>query len=120
MAFLSPVVVRGRTLERLLIGSFASGDAAHSYARQLQQEGKIEDFSVLRLPYTVQLQTFSDRDQVQIAVGNSPGDGVFSYTQALGDNSYRLAIGAFATEEEARRYAEVNIARVAGVKVAIR
>jgi cell division septation protein DedD len=120
MAFMSPVVVRGRTLERLLIGSFASGDAAHRYARQLQEAGKIEDFAVLRLPYTVHLQTFADRDQAQIAVGKSPGDGVFSYTQALGENSYRLAIGAFATEEEARRYAEVNEARFGALEIAMR
>ena len=121
MAFLSPVVVRGRTLERLLIGSFASGDAALKHARRLLEEGKIEEFAVLRLPYTMDLQTIIGRDQAQMGVEDSlPGGGAFAYAQDLGDGSYRLLIGAFATEAEARRYAEINIAGAGGGKVAIR
>jgi capsular exopolysaccharide synthesis family protein len=117
MAFLSPVVVRGRTLERLLIGSFASGDAALKHARRLLEEGKIEEFAVLRLPYTMDLQTIIGRDQAQMGVEDSlPGGGAFAYAQDLGDGSYRLLIGAFATEAEARRYAEIT----GGGKVAIR
>ena len=49
-----------------------------------------------------------------------PGGGAFAYAQDLGDGSYRLLIGAFATEAEARRYTEINIAGAGGGKVAIR
>ena len=102
-AFLSPVTVRGQRLDRLLIGSFSTWDGAYRQARTLQQQGLIEDFAVLRLPYTILLESYSERQRASRKLSDLEARGYSTYLQPTDDGSWRLLAGAFSSEQEARQ-----------------
>ncbi len=117
-AFLSPVVVRGRQLERLLIGSFESWDSAFARARQLQTDGLIEEYAILRLPYGLELGLFPDCGEAARTISNQPQGNRGSYLQSHKGGPCRLLAGAFSTPEEAQGYLDGH--RRSGVEVALR
>ena len=108
--FFSPVVVEGQPFERLLIGSFSTWDEAHGHARRLQQEGGLEEFSVLRLPYAVELGRFSDCAQANQAARESAVGDNTTYVQLLEDGSCRVLAGAFATAAEVQDFVRTRSA----------
>ena len=100
MAYFSPVESRGQVFERLLIGRFESWDQAYGHARNLQDEGTIEEFSVLRLPYSLEAGRFSSREaaeEVALAL-----DRVGRYAHVVGaPGGFAVRAGAFASAGEA-------------------
>ena len=103
-AFLSPVVVRGRQLERLLIGSFESWDSAFARARQLQTDGLIEEYAILRLPYGLELGLFPDCGEAARTISSQDQGNRGSYLQSREGGPCRLLAGAFSTPEEAQSF----------------
>lgn len=107
-AFLSPVVVKGQPYRRLLVGNFASQDEARRRAKELQQQGSLEKFKVLRLPYTVELAGSSTLDQARGALKELGKKGESVYVQHLADAGARLLNGAFENTEAAQRFLDTE------------
>ncbi|MBI2504958.1 MAG: polysaccharide biosynthesis tyrosine autokinase [Candidatus Latescibacteria bacterium] len=107
-AFLSPVVVKGQPYRRLLVGSFSSSAAARRRAGQLQQQGLLEKYKVLRLPYTVELASISTPAQAREALKDLGKKGESAYVQPLADAGARLLAGAFENAEAAQRFLETE------------
>ena len=119
-AFLSPVKVRGQRLDRLLIGSFSTWDGAYRQARTLQQQGLIKDFVVLRLPYTIQLESYAAREKANQKLSDLETRGYSVYLQPTDDGSWRLLAGAFSSAQEARQALAALPGEMGRGKVAIR
>jgi len=116
-AFLVPVVVDGRSVVRLLTGSFARWDDAHGQARKLQAQGLVEEFAIVRLPYAVELGIFPAREPAQRTAAQLQDRGYSTYVQVLEKGEYRLLAGAFETPEEAEVFAGDLPAEVGKVRV---
>ena len=105
-AYLSPFITQDARYDRLMISGFRYWDDAFNYGKGLRDNGNIEEFQVLRLPYCV----------VWIETFNGPAEaraGIRDYSQTLDRaayiveseiDNYQVRLGAFATEEEARDF----------------
>ena len=110
-AYLSPFITQDARYDRLMISHFRYWDDAFDYGKALRDNGTIEEFQVLRLPYCV----------VWIEKFNGPAEaraGIRNYSQTLDRaayiveseiDSYQVRLGAFATEEEARDFLDYVI-----------
>ena len=105
-AFLSPVVVKDQPYRRLLVGSFSSANEARRRAKQLQEQGLLEKYKVLRLPYAVELAGGSTPTQARETMNGLGKQGENAYVQPLADDGARLLAGAFEDAEAARRFLE--------------
>lgn len=84
-AFFSPVQVRGERYNRLLVGRLATWEQAYSEARRLRAAGALQEFTILRLPWTVV---------------DTESSNVWDEDRATASDSLR---GAFETSDEATR-----------------
>jgi capsular exopolysaccharide synthesis family protein len=105
-AFLSPVVVKGQPYRRLLVGSFSSANEAHRRARQLQQQGLLEKYKVLRLPYAVEVAGSSTLAQARATLQELGPRGEGAYVQPIPEAGARVLAGAFESAEAAQRFLE--------------
>jgi len=99
-AYFSPVESRGQVYERLLLGRFASWDGAYQHARRLREAGTIEEFSVLRLPYSLDAGTFATRAQADDAATSLDPGGRYAHVVAVA-GGYAARAGAFPSPAEA-------------------
>jgi capsular exopolysaccharide synthesis family protein len=105
-AFLAQTRIKGRLFERLIIGRFASWDDAFRHANDLQDREIVDQFSVLRLPYSVELAQYPHREHANKVLKHL-GDlthAAHLRTTDVGDAAISLQVGAFETADEARYY----------------
>ena len=101
-AFLSPITSQHRPLERALIGRFHTWDEAYTRARHLREGGAIGEFTVLRLPFSVELARYGSIDDASRALRDLGSLSSLAHVE-LGDGGEGLLLaGAFATAEDAR------------------
>ena len=93
--------VRGRRLDRLLIGNFGTWEEAYEQARKLQDKGLVEEFAILRLPFAIELSDLTDLQVASRKVRDLESRGFSTYLQATEHGSWRLLAGAFSSSEEA-------------------
>ena len=108
-AFFSPVHSRGQVYDRLLVGRFVSWDEAYRYARGLQDEGVVEEFSVQRLPFSLDLGRYPTR--VAALEAAAQGEGRYLHVLEV-DGGFALRGGAFASIEEG----DVLVGRLTGAE----
>jgi len=101
-AFLSPVPGQPRPLERVLVGRFHTWDEAYARARRLRELGAIEEFTILRLPYSVELARHGSTEDASRALADLGRMSSFAHVEADERGEALLLAGAFATPEEAR------------------
>jgi len=116
-AFWAPIRVGEQRMVRLLVGFFSGWDQALEHAQELERLGILEEFTIARMPYAVELIVLDDPGQVEQAMAQLGDRGFFAYAQSGNGGSTRLLAGAFETEEEAGRFAaelasEVGFAQV--------
>ncbi|MCC7261232.1 MAG: polysaccharide biosynthesis tyrosine autokinase [Candidatus Latescibacteria bacterium] len=105
-AFLSPVVVKNQPYRRLLVGSFSSANEARRRAAQLQQQGLLEKYKILRLPYAVELAGSSPPGQARGALAQLGKKAEIAYVQPLSESTARVLAGAFEDAAAAQRFIE--------------
>lgn len=105
-AFLSPVVVKNQPYRRLLVGSFSSANEARRRAKELQEQGLLGKFKILRLPYAVELAGSTQPDQARTALAELGKKAEIAYVQPLGPSAARVLAGAFENAAEAQRFLE--------------
>ncbi len=105
-AFLSPVVVKGQPYRRLLLGSFSSANEARRQAKQLQQQGVLEKYKILRLPYAVELAGGSAAGQARDSLKALGANAQLAYVQPLTGTTARVLAGAFEDAQAAERFLE--------------
>jgi polysaccharide biosynthesis transport protein len=102
-AFLQPVKVEGQEMVRLYYGSFYDWDSAFEDGRRRQDEGLIEEFMIVRLPYTITVDVaVSSPAVIDTAKTELPLSDPLLYEQ--GGQVRRLAAGAFAEFAAAERF----------------
>ena len=101
LAYFTPVESRGQVFNRLLVGRFASWDQAYRHARELQEQGTIEEFSVLRLPYALDLGQYDTPEAAALAAGASDDTGWYAQIQEKA-GGYAVWAGAFGSVDGAR------------------
>jgi len=116
-AFWAPIRVGEQRMVRLLVGLFLDWDQALEHAQKLKRLGILEEFTIARMPYAVELIVLDDPRQVEQAMAQLGERGFFAYAQPGDGGNTRLLAGAFETEEEANRFAvelagEVGFAQV--------
>ncbi|MFA6109855.1 MAG: P-loop NTPase [Candidatus Latescibacterota bacterium] len=105
-AFLTPGQLGGRSLVRLLIGSFPSAAAATAHGTGLRAAGVIPEFLVLRLPYAVEVAVAADEAAARAVLTGLGVSGRFACLQVGADGVSRVLAGAFSGEERARSFGE--------------
>ncbi len=102
-AFLAQKRIKGKLFERLIIGRFASWDDAFRHASDLQHREIVDQFSVLRLPYSVELARYGHREHANKVLEHL-GDLTHAAHMRTTDAAISLQVGAFETAAEARHY----------------
>jgi len=105
-AFLSPVVVKGQPYRRLLVGSFSSANEARRRGRQLQEQGALEKYRILRLPYAVELSDGESAAQARASLGELGPREALAYVQPLSESAVRVLAGAFENAAAAQHFLE--------------
>lgn len=104
-AFLAQKRIKGKLFERLIIGRFADWDDAFRHANDLQDREIVAQFSVLRLPYSVELAQYPHREHANKVLQHL---GALTHAAHMrtdvGDAAISLQVGAFETADEARHY----------------
>jgi capsular exopolysaccharide synthesis family protein len=103
-AFLNPAVVAGEEWKRLMVGSFTSWEGAEAHAQQLQASGVVEEFTVLYLPYAIELERSTNVETARQAVHAWLARGESAYVQDMAGGTYRVLAGAFASQGEAQTF----------------
>ncbi|MBM3279462.1 MAG: AAA family ATPase [Candidatus Handelsmanbacteria bacterium] len=105
-AFFSPVVVKGQPYRRLLVGSFSSANEARRRGRQLQEQGVLEKYRVLRLPYAVELSDGESAAQAHSSLRELGPKEALAYVQPLSESAVRVLAGAFENAAAAQHFLE--------------
>ena len=119
-AFWAPIRVGEQRMVRLLVGLFPDWDQALEHAQELERQGILEEFTIARMPYAVELIVLDDPGQVAQAMAQLGDRGFFAYAQSGDGGSTRLLAGAFETEEEADRFAAELVGEVGFAQVVSR
>ena len=103
-AFLAQKAVKGKLFERLLVGRFASWDEAFGHATHLQASDLVDEFSILRLPFSVELAQYRHPEHAERVIRHLGTLTHSAHTRSLADGTVSLQVGAFETAAEARQY----------------
>ncbi len=103
-AFLAPVESGdGGALMRLLVGAYATETAARAVGEGLRQQGLIEGYAVMRLPYALAWPPDAAAGAATAAAPAPLAPYAYEVTDSGGGT--RRLVGAFASEKEARAFA---------------
>jgi len=93
---------------RVLVGSFRTQTEAAREAQRLRREGRADLSAVLRLPYTLRMSAFDSLDAAEAERRRLREVGYFPYilahTSDRDVSEYVVALGAFSSENEAKRF----------------
>ena len=102
-AFLAQKAVKGKLFERLLVGRFASWDEAFRHASDLQSRDLVDEFAILRLPFSVELAQYPHPEHAERVIQHLGTLSHAAHTRSLADDTVSLQVGAFETAAEARQ-----------------
>ena len=103
-AFLAQKTVNGKLFERLIIGRFANWDDAFGHASELQERQVVDEFTILRLPFAVELAQYPHRDHALRVLQHLGPLAHAAHVSETPEGAFSLQVGAFSTAAEAHRY----------------
>ena len=106
-AFIAPTHIPGKGLfYRVLIGGFTTEAEARKLANYLKETDGRKYAGVLKLPYAILLGSFPPEEGLGGRAEKLRTLGFFPYLTVDGGRKYRILLGAFAAEEEAKTMAD--------------